>query len=211
MKKIIGIGLAVLMVVSLGVAANASATAWTMVMKAGNGTTYLGAQGITQIGIAAAAAAPTYFSAGPSSTQAGFYGVDPDPAKFCNKDIRAAGLDAYTWNMKLATGTGWTAQNITIGWNFPASASAATTAWTFKFFREGQLFATVSDAGSGYSGTNLIALAPTVDFGAAPAGKIESWQIVASKEVVVTPEPGSILAMLSGLVGLAGYSIRRRK
>jgi len=85
---------------------------------------------------------------------------------------------------------------------FSAAAEALTPEWTVKVFRNGQLQSTYVNDGQ-YGTTKL---KPIVSF-EAPVGAIESWTIVAT----TVPEPGSMVAMLSGLVGLVGYGIRRRK
>lgn len=52
----------------------------------------------------------------------------------------------------------------------------------------------------------------TVNNGAA-YGDLDTYRFVAfaPQEVIVTPEPGSLMALGSGLIGLAGFAIRRRR
>lgn len=178
--------LVVLLLVGTGVAANASATQWSLLVKAGNGTTFIGSQGTVQLGIAATAATPFYFSGAPTNVQCGFYCIDADPTRYGSKDVRAAGQATYTWNMRLQTGTSWTTQNISIGWNFPNTSLAPGNSWTIYFYRKGSLFATVTDLGTGYSGTALNALPVTADFGPNPAGVTEDWQVIASQALFLT-------------------------
>lgn len=204
MKKIVAIGIVAMMLLGMGVAANASATDWILILKASSVEPLL-MPGVIELGIAATAATPTFFGGPPASPMDLIYCVDADPAKYGNKDIRAAGQNSYTWNMKVFKGSRAVSSNMYIGWNFPNVGRAPTAAWTFIVYRSGAEVASFTDLGTGYSGNwyNLLDGSP---FSMA-VGTTEDWQIVASQ----VPEPSGILALLGGvgsLIALAGTRMR---
>lgn len=209
MKKIIRIGIASLMAISMGGVANASATAWTLLVKAGSTPSMsAGSAGIVQLGIAATASSSSLGSV--TSTQAGFYSTDVGTGVRGAKDIRVNGQLGYYWHLKLETGNAWSGP-VYIGWNFPSSALADNR--MFAVYRQGCLVATIQDSGSGYSASTFNSLG---SFDVGGAGMIEDWQITTCwldepPPPGDTPEPGSIIVMLSGIAGLAGYGIKRRK
>lgn len=211
MKKLIGLGLVAMMVMGLAGAASAADNKWTVQLRAGvlSGTTWANSQAATTIGVQPSAVAPGYHST-LASNGVGIFGVDPDPYKMANKDYRAfaEGQEKYIWNLKLATGASWVETNvITVGWWIPAATEALPTGpFTLEVFRNGQLVKAMVD--NELYGTAQIKSLGTYTLG---AGATENWQVVATYGGTVIPEPGSIVAMLSGLVGLAGYGIRRRK
>lgn len=213
MKKLIGIGIVIMMVVGLATAANATAAAWTVSLRAGvlTGAVWSNAQNATSIALAATATATYHASL--TSLQAGFYGVDPDPAKMANKDQRIAGGTTYTWNMHLATGASWvTTQTCTLAWYIPVVAQSPTKKtdgtteaaplWSIKVYKGEELQNSILDNGLYGATNNHIIGTYTLTQGLA-----EDWKIVATK---VVPEPGTILAALS-ILAPAGMLFRRRK
>lgn len=205
MKKIIGIGIAAMMVMGLAGAASAADGKWSLNLRAGvlTGTTWSAAMNPTTIGVQPAAVAATYHAA-PAPTTAGIFSINPDAAKMASKDYRVDGQAEYVWNLKLQTGASWNANNtITIGAWVPVAAEATPAApWTVKLYRGNEFVAQYLD--DGQYGTSKIKTLASLKL---DAGVSEDWQVVAT----AVPEPGSIVAMLSGLVGLAGFGIRRRK
>jgi hypothetical protein len=140
-----------------------------------------------------------------TTVQVGIYGVDPDAAKMANKDYRVKGATSYTWNFRLKTGTAWNATNAcVVGWWIPAAGEAipAASQWTITAYRNGVLQSKyVDDLQYGQSKIKQIGTYTLA------TDSIENWTVVAK----VVPEPGSMVAMFSGLVGLVGFGIRRKK
>lgn len=210
MKKIIGIAL--VMVICLAGAASAAQNNWAMQIRAGdwNATTKSFTNSFNPVNCVVKVGGGTDSqtnSTGFTATQSGIYDVDAIVAgKLCTTKYYAydAQATSYTFHLQLATGSNRpTTVPIGIAWQITGSAYAlAGTTWTVDLYRGSTKVATYVD--DGIYATNKLAY--TIEPSLA-AGMTENWTLVATS----VPEPGSILAMLSGLVGLAGYSIRRRK
>lgn len=206
MKKLIGLGLVAMMVMGLAGAASAADDNWAMQIRAGklSGSTWVNSLAATTFGVRAAT--EFGFHASFTTVQAGIYGVNPDATKRANKDYRPYAADAQeiVWDLKLETGSAWNTDDlVTVAWWCPSSSYAPPAApWQIQVFRNGQLVDKFVDSGA--YGTSSLKVLGSYEMA---AGSVEDWQIVAT----AVPEPGSIVAMLSGLVGLAGYGIRRRK
>lgn len=210
MKKIIGIGIA--LVIGLAGAACASQSQWAIQLRAGDwvdatktfNNSFNPLNCVVKVGSSADSQTnSTSFTSG----QSAIYDVDAVVAgKLCTTKyfVYDAATTSYTFNLQVGTGSAKNANTpIGIGWQITSNTYAlAGTTWKVDLYRGTTKVASYND--DGVYGTYKLAY--TIDPSLAP-GTTENWKLVASS----VPEPGSIVAMLSGLVGLAGYGIRRRK
>jgi len=220
MKKLIVMGIVAMMVMGLAVAASAAIdTDWIVQFRAQNGTT---SQGTITIGTKATGAVdaynpPTEDSQFPSPT-AGYaeISITNGATTRINKDYRApitaanAGrANAKVWDLVL-TINGAASGNVALfGW-IAATGKVDGTETIVELYRGAELLWT---AAPGASGTST---AP--NFNAAKANNFvfDGQSIPLQLRCYtpggpIVPEPGSMVAMFSGLVGLAGFAIRRRK
>ncbi len=117
----------------------------------------------------------------------------------------ATPIDLYAMLVDDGTGTepggswGGTATPLSGSWTVQ-KVSGGTTVATFKFTGD------ANTSGDGHDPNAVLVGAITPGTASSPNGY--SIQFGAP---VITPEPGSLVAMFSGLVGLVGFGIRRRK
>lgn len=198
----------VILAVLLGSTAAAFATAdkWMLHVRAGRlfGDTWYSSPGAAIIGVYPTAQPYAYYS-NILSTQVGLYEASAGPVPYLNKDIRGAGSSTYVWNMKLETGAAWNATDaITIGAYMPVAAEGIMgTPWVVDIYRQGVKVSSYQDDGV-YGISAIKVMASNIYM--APKG-IEDWQIVAT----AVPEPASMLALITGVMGVGGLAIRRRK
>jgi len=136
-------------------------------------------------------------------------------------DVRTAIANntSKTWKLRVWNGDTFTGSVIClVGWNASAGDYDPTADSTalIKLYQVDQyggartLLHDFTNDGNGTYGlsTGVSGVYYTTTF--AKANQASAWklELVASGSV---PEPGSLLAMLSGMIGLVGYGIRRRK
>lgn len=208
-KLIIGLGIAA-MVMGMAVGANAASANWQLNLRAGlpvdaNAATvnWTSSTGPCIVGIGTAAVG-TYASF--ASTSVGIW-VDNGQG-VGNKQIKAAGEDTYSWALKLENKSTGPTSSIKLGWWVQSATYADLSGWTFKLYK-----------GTGDNLTNEVVLASNgkvagtagyvqiFDTRTIARNAVEDYTLVAT----AVPEPGSMVAMLSGLAGLVGFGIRRRK
>lgn len=223
MKKLIVIGIAVIMVAGLVSAANAAYDpSWIVnikVSRAGDGATDAWT---TILGTAPAAATTVAPPPGPSAV---VYAYSENSGSLI-KDQRASfNGTTMSWVIRFSTANYTGGAPTTLWayiWNPADTAIVKTNAFaplggeTLKLYAstdgiaKGDLLWTVVSGGTG--GT---ADANTFKLGGGPTGAGfaigNTYILEAGTGAPVIPEPGSILALASGLVGLMGFGIRRRK
>jgi hypothetical protein len=218
MKKLIVIGIVAVMVVGFAMAASAAIEqTWYISMKAvnsvatGNGTLTCGTK---------AGASDSYTTVGSEdSAQPGGNGARGEITDeiqplttLVAKDVRAPlGAEATkTWNIHAwlvgADGATKTAGVVTI------------TAWLAGADLDGTVAVSVQGLGADWAAplntttaTRGTVSAPLMTWTANYDGINDVQFQVNASTVTTIPEPGSILALASGLVGLIGFGIRRRK
>ena len=210
MKKLIVIGIVVVMVIGLAVAAGAYTVKVTPRLHAGG----------TALTSSANSNAPAALN-NPVGDQAficlpggihnntGTAGTDylqmyksPAPAYFDYKVFVDNGvqdptvtIDVYGASAAQLTDIVGQTWGLQIGTEFnPTGTSAITGVWTSAMIDAAHPLFTYT-----FNTSNMV--------GTSNAGNFTLGQVTGG----VIPEPGSMLAMLSGLVGLAGFRIRRRK
>lgn len=210
-KLIVLIGIAAMVFGMVG-GAYASATDWLVYLKA---TDHVGQSGIVSSfifgtrtgaldGLDGNDAANTAGSG--SQIVLACYDLGPGAANNgFSKDLRAPNTPNNVWNLKLWAQPGSNATAIKLsGWN-PTG--------TFDLVAPMHLIV-VNDPTGSYAPGHKFTFNPDEN-GTATAPQF-TWEFGVARadipiELMLIPEPGSILAMLSGLVGLAGYAVRRRK
>jgi len=231
MKKLMVIAIVGIMVMGLALGANASSTnnTWLVYLKGADqsGTNALSTQTIL-------GASGTTESDGSATAMAGNLQValtDFDPGKGSNSNgyssvVHPAGSPLNTYNLTLWAGSSCTATAFTVtGWNPSGTYALGTGEQAHLKVVSCPAGITLTDTSGGgdvvvsnpvgYSftfatGKNGTSALPQLDwtFNGANATTAGSSSPILLELV---PEPGSILAMLSGLVGLVGFGIRRRK
>lgn len=212
MKRVIVFGIVAVMVMGLAVTASAAVDdTWMMQLRALNSA---GASaGTITLGTKVGAIDAYTTTAGEDATLPVLVGTPAEISSLisprASKDVRSPILanDSSTWDLTLFNNGGTGTITLT-GWmatltNQLNPSTAGDQNLKIELFQGSTLLWTVPQLTSG------TAAAPTFtrnfDF---VAGSPISLQLVAT---TVVPEPGSMVALLSGLVGLVGFGIRRRK
>jgi len=113
------------------------------------------------------------------------------------------------WPVYLATFSGYSSPNIYLHWFLQdADGTAGKIEWRISVHDTGQYWPRYANVA-----------ASTIDAGCLTLPALSSNQmegewylgVVAQNISPAVPEPGSMMAMLSGLVGLMGYGLRRRQ
>lgn len=225
MKKIIVLGLVLAMVMGLAAVASATTTDWLIYMKA---TDQVGGSGLlAQYIYGCRTGATDGFESSMDAASAAGTGaavvlgcIDLGVGSYntgYNKDLRAPITtvgEQKTWNLKLyvqgenttATSILFKAWNPTGTYDLVDGSLALPVTVTVKD-QTGKTYEFLPSA-NGTSTTPQLTWELPVVYGYANAYDIT---LVAGTTGSIVPEPGSMLAMLSGLVGLVGFGIRRRK
>lgn len=219
LKRTVLLGLVASMPLGLGGAASAAVdTQWTILMRAGelDGYDGVGAPQADPVWLNSFSLATLRISDSASRiaslgflpSQAGIHhGTADNPYERIVVDKKAYDPSTcrYWWDLTLETGADWISRPITIGWWVPVGVENFS-GWHLEASRNAEYFATLTPPtvfqGAGNSGS-LQVLAYLTDI---QPGTTEHWRIYAT-----VPEPGSMLAMLSGLAGLGFLTIRRRR
>lgn len=216
MKKLIVLGIIATMVMGMAVAASAALDdTWILQMKAsyvsngqGSGTVTVGTKpgSIDGIGSEDKTLAPT-------NGEKAMMFTDLQPRS--NTDYRAPLVvgETKTWNLNIWTNEGSAGEISLSGWIATAGNGSilpstdgdpdillqlfhgSTLVWTAPINESSTSTNPMFSYTFNYGGGNLTT-----------AG--EAFYVVAS---TIVPEPGSMVALFSGLVGLVGFGIRRRK
>lgn len=213
MKKLIVLGIIATMVMGLAVAASAQEidAVWAVQLRAYNGAATPNAATTTTLGTRVGADDGFVTIGGEDATATPYTGVPgvilstllPLDQR-CNKDQRAPLVAGETkvWDLVMWC-VGDAPQTMRLDVWLPASAtlqeggnlavwlqdSEGNVLWEVPYDTSGTQNAPIAKLYFDYDGTPI------------------SLQLVAGQ----VPEPGSMLAMFSGLVGLVGFGIRRRK
>jgi len=221
MKKLIVMGIVAMMVMGLSVAASAAIdTDWAVQLRAMNGTLSMGTGTFgTKVGANDAFTttgaedanfpSPTATWAEVGSTIGGVSRISKDyraPLDLVNFKGLA---NAKVWNLSLSIQGGTQGPIKLIGW-LPTAAAGVITADADQIVELRQGDVVLWAVPKGVGGTSTAPQFTKTDFAYDGANPI-ALQLVAYTPGPIVPEPGSMVAMFSGLVGLAGFAIRRRK
>lgn len=213
MKKFIVIGIIAMMVMGLAVTAMADATALAVFLRASTDTAgKLGSYGTFQAGTKGTATdafviaeGDAYFSSTLSDVAAVFA---PSGGGDVSKDFRAPITSGVkTWNLTFG-GKNAAAAGYLSMWNTTAATADVPSNMSVILYSANAAFvkgAPVFSMNTSLNGNWTSTAGYTGDFYQTNA--FGNYVL----EVGQVPEPGSMVAMFSGLVGLVGYGIRRRK
>jgi len=219
MKKLIVLGIVAVMVLGFALSASAATQSdWVVYMRAKVGTQ---AASNLQLGTKTGAFDSYTTTGGEDNVTTlgtGVKGVIESQIKtLCVLDRRTPmagsvanpeGASAKTWNLKLWVGNAAADTDYTItlsAWN-PAIGGLTGVAPTVKLKQGSTTLWTVVGGTTGNSVTPNYSGTFTLNSGPSGTNAITDLYIEA-----VVPEPGSMVAMLSGIIGLVGFGIRRRK
>jgi len=211
MKKLIVLAV-VAMVFGMVSGAYASATDWLLYLKASDltGANYIttGALFGTKTGAldgADANDASNVAGTGSAACVGGFDLGDGAATNGWSKDLRAPGTANLTWNIKVWVQPAYAGTEFKLtGWNPTGTYDMPVFAQPMELKIGGNSF--IFDGSA--NGTSTAPMF-TWTFGAADVKGVGN--ALTGTFAPVIPEPGSILALASGLVGLVGFGIRRRK
>lgn len=211
MKKLIGIGIAAMMVMGLGVAANAN-----YIIKA-DAVSSKGDGFKSTLTWATGSAANTGYVQGlnPTPIVAGLSNNDPTLDPKVAKNLVSAfktKTEPLAWYGTIFGENGYSGDfNVKFYATTSTSYLPTGTWYLYKGIGtvvNGNMTGDVVEVAEGTFSTNVSSYALST-FGYKFANN--DVFTLSTAKVAAVPEPGSIVAMLSGLVGLAGFGIRRKK
>lgn len=213
MKKLLVIGIVMVMVMGLAVAASAQLdNTWMAQLRAVSGTPALGSGNLT-LGTKVGANDGFTITAGedgiltPATGTPGEIISNIVPGQRTNKDVRAPVTGATkVWDLSMyivggaagtVTLTGWMATGVNM-----LDHSVSGPDVVLNLYEGTNSLWTVPYSTSGSQLAPMFTQTFTLD-----AGQTLALRLVATS----VPEPGSMVALFSGLIGLVGFGIRRRK
>lgn len=241
MKKVLIISIAVLMVFAFVATAQASETNWRFKVTSDNGSggsagnAQIGMLSTAQDGVDAGDSSYP-FIAPPGSANAALMTsiIGGDTTKAYTNNIKAPfAAEAFkSWDLRVAAGPDATYDSIRL--RFLTLGSATLPPATFGGVAKPYILTMVNNrgvAGAPANGTQWTITAPATHNSTTPffeltlpvlklgafsadsmnAGGYEMTFKVGADDVPITPEPSSLLALGSGLFGIAGFMIRRRR
>lgn len=210
MKRLIVLGIVAVMVMGLSVAASATLdTKWVVQLRASD---MVGANMVDATQFGAGTVSTANLGIKWLATSIGIYvaGTEADGRRY--KDIRALADDTVleVWDLTLEAGASYAGTQCKLfGWNPAGTAydiddtlADAPKAGKITLFNGNDVVWQFDPLKNGTSAAPQFST--TLDITAGQ--KISGLKLVYS-----VPEPGSMVALFSGLVGLVGYGIRRRK
>jgi hypothetical protein len=219
MKKLFVLGLVGLMVMGLAAMAGAYAISIGVV---GNGALGSGQVDFGDYQAAADGNAPASFPpSGGFLGAAAYIGVTPYIADYDPAHLSTTAWDFYVWNGNGSwAGTSaklyaFVQDNLGSGNNGWGGTATTLTNWYVKDVTASVTYGPITFTGlantsNDYKDAKAYLVSASIPVGAGSGTAGEHFQIYQGT-ALTTPEPGSLVAMFSGLVGLVGYGIRRRK
>lgn len=232
MKKVLVIVCVAAFMLSIATVAMASETSWLLAARAST-TTFVNASGTAQVGCMSTTGVTGWTDSAASSAGLALWSPAYTGANnyaIMDRVAPLSGEDSKTWEYRMWLNPGWASADLVLSfWNLtaqdipetiggveyvytitmladPTQTYAPGDKWVFDATKNG----TSTGPAMQLAFSNFDALKMTA--GAAVEGGVKfTFTAAPFAEEPPIPEPGSMLALASGLVGMAGYAIRRRR